>query len=101
VDPQRRLPAQEVAAMKTYLCIEENPDMDDPLFLESGPYTSFIPQIGDLITVNTAPAALRPHCNPDWTERGAYKVISRRYEVYHQEGTDIEMTCELRVEKMP
>ena len=85
--------------MKTYLCIEENPKLEDPLFLESGPYQSFLPQIGDIITVHTAsrgPKA-RP---PGWETRGDYKVISRRFDVYGMEGDDDEMTCELRVEKI-
>lgn len=86
--------------MKTYLLIEEDPALDEPLYLESGPYQSYLPQIGDHITVNVAsrgPKA-RP---PGWETKGTYRVVGRKFEVYDQEGTDLEMTCELRVEVVP
>jgi hypothetical protein len=93
--------------MKTYLCIQESDASDqkngegvDPLFLESGQYQAFLPQIGDLITVNTAPRKVKGDINRcNWTTKGVYKVIARNYLVYSQEGSDDEMTCELSVEK--
>jgi len=88
--------------MKTYLLIQDTDDIPgaDPLYLESGPYQSFLPQIGDIITVNTAPRAPKGAGGGDWTVKGEYEVISRKYDVYSMEGTDDEMTCELTVVKL-
>jgi len=86
--------------MKTYLCIaDEDQKGSDPLFLETGMYQSFLPQIGDRITVHVSSSgpAARP---PGWETKGEYEVISRRYEVYNKELEDLEMNCELTVRKM-
>jgi hypothetical protein len=86
--------------MKTYLLIEElQEDDEEILYLESGPYQSFLPQIGDIITVNNAPEKRLGH-GPVWEVKGQYKVIARSYDVYSYAGTDHEMTCSLTVVKI-
>jgi len=86
--------------MKTYLLIEEiQEDDEEILYLESGPYQSFLPQVGDIITahVSSREPAARP---PGWETKGEYKVITRKYDVYSMEGDDDEMTCTLTVVKL-
>jgi hypothetical protein len=86
--------------MKTYLLIEELQEEDEEiLYLESGPYQSFLPQIGDIITYNKAPAQKSGY-GPKWEEKGEYKVIGRSYDVHDMEGTVLEMTCTLRVVRL-
>jgi len=88
--------------MKTYLLIQEDDKLEDPLYLESGPTTAVPPQVGDIIQVRE-PGEKHAHgATHKWDTRGFYRVIGRRYEVYDGRDIqqDIEMTCELLVERM-
>lgn len=89
--------------MKTYLCIEEPGELEEPLYLESGPTTAAPPQIGDIILVHEPQEKNYPSVTHDWPVRGRYRVTSRRYEVFDASGIggDVEMTCTLEVELVP